>query len=38
MEESEVAAEYKSLLRQAGIDKRAPGQVAERAAAAHLAY
>jgi hypothetical protein len=38
MEESEVAADYKSLLRQAGIDKRAPGQAAERAAAVHLAF
>ena len=31
MEESEVAADYKSLLTQAGIDKRAPRQAAERA-------
>lgn len=38
MEESDVAVDYKSLLRQAGIDKRAPEQVAERTAAVHLAY
>jgi hypothetical protein len=38
MEESEVAADYKSLLSAAGIDKRAPGQAAERAAAVHLAF
>jgi len=38
MEESEVAADYKSLLRQAGIAERAPGQEAERAAAVHLAF
>lgn len=38
IEESEAAADYRSLLKQAGIDKRAPGQAAERAAAVHLAF
>lgn len=38
MDESQVAADYKSLLRRAGIDKRAAGQAAERAAAVHLAF